>query len=69
MIPPVTSAPTTVPPGDAAATAREFAARMPIVPLMFRSLLIWHRSDVHGLGFDASARPSLADLFWLKGKP
>lgn len=54
---------------DAAATAREFAARMPIVPLMFRSLLVWHRSDVHGLGFDASARPSLADLFWLKARP
>jgi len=56
-------------PLDPAAAAREFAARLPIVPLMFRSLLVWHRSDVRGLGFDASARPNLADLFWLKGKP
>lgn len=51
---------------DPAAAAREFAARLPIVPLMFRSLLVWYRSDVHGLGFDASARPNLADLYWLK---
>jgi peptide/nickel transport system substrate-binding protein len=51
---------------DPAAAAREFAARLPIVPLMFRSLLVWYRSDVHGLGFDAAARPTLADLYWLK---
>lgn len=49
--------------------ARQFASRLPIVPLMFRSLLVWHRSDVRGLRFDASARPGLADLYWFKGKP
>ena len=36
---------------------------------MFRSLLIWHRNDVHGLGFDASGRPALADLYWFKAPP
>jgi peptide/nickel transport system substrate-binding protein len=54
---------------DGKEAARQFALRLPIVPLMFRSLLIWHRTDVHGLGFDASARPKLADLYWPKGKP
>jgi peptide/nickel transport system substrate-binding protein len=56
-------------PLDPAAAAVEFARRLPIVPLMFRSLLVWHRTDVHGLGFDAVARPGLADLYWLKAKP
>ncbi|MEO7736012.1 MAG: ABC transporter substrate-binding protein [Kofleriaceae bacterium] len=56
-------------PLDPAAASAEFARRLPIVPLMFRSLLIWHRTEVHGLGFDASGRPGLADLYWLKGKP
>jgi ABC-type transport system substrate-binding protein len=45
-----------------------FAARPPIVPLMFRSLRLWHRTDVRGLGFDASGRPGFADLF-LFGAP
>ena len=54
---------------DPAAAAKEFAQRLPIVPLMFRSLLIWHRNDVHGLGFDASGRPALADLYWFKAPP
>jgi MarR-like DNA-binding transcriptional regulator SgrR of sgrS sRNA len=53
---------------DAAEVARQFASRLPIVPLMFRSLLVWHRAEVRGLGFDASARPGLADLYWFKGK-
>jgi peptide/nickel transport system substrate-binding protein len=56
-------------PLDPAAASAEFARRLPIVPLMFRSLLVWHRTDVHGLGFDASGRPGLADLYWLKGRP
>ena len=55
-------------PLDPAAVAAEFARKLPIIPLMFRSLLVWHRSDVHGLGFDASGRPGLADLYWFKGK-
>src|SRR6201999_1276490 len=58
---------------DPTAAAGEFARRVPIVPLMFRSLLIWHRTDVHGLAFDASGRPSFADLYWFPpragGKP
>jgi peptide/nickel transport system substrate-binding protein len=55
-------------PLDPAAVAAEFARRLPIIPLMFRSLLVWHRGDVHGLGFDASGRPGLADLYWFKAK-
>jgi peptide/nickel transport system substrate-binding protein len=55
-------------PLDMAAATTEFARRLPIIPLMFRSLLIWHRSDVHGLGFDGAGRPGLADLYWFKGK-
>jgi len=54
---------------DPAAAAAEFSRALPIVPLMFRSLLIWHRNEVHGLGFDASGRPALADLYWFKGPP
>jgi len=51
---------------DPAAAATEFARRLPIVPLMFRALLIWHQNDVHGLTFDASGRPALADLYWFR---
>jgi hypothetical protein len=29
---------------------------------------VWHRTDVRGLGFDGSGRPSYADLF-LFGAP
>ncbi|HEX4419078.1 MAG TPA: ABC transporter substrate-binding protein [Kofleriaceae bacterium] len=54
---------------DSAAAGTEFARRLPIVPLMFRSLLVWHRAEVHGLAFDASGRPGLADLYWFKGRP
>ena len=53
-------------PGDA---ARQFAQRLPIVPLMFRSLLVWYRTEVRGLGFDASGRPGLADLYWVRTRP
>lgn len=54
---------------DPAAAAAEFSRTLPIVPLMFRSLLTWHRNEVHGLGFDASGRPALADLYWFKVPP
>ncbi|HEU4731626.1 MAG TPA: ABC transporter substrate-binding protein [Kofleriaceae bacterium] len=54
---------------DSTAAAAAFATRLPIVPLMFRSLLVWHRVDVHGLGFDAIGRPGFADLYWFRGKP
>jgi len=54
---------------DPADAAAEFGRALPIVPLMFRSLLIWHHNEVHGLGFDASGRPALADLYWFKVPP
>jgi peptide/nickel transport system substrate-binding protein len=54
---------------DPVAAAAEFRRTLPIVPLMFRSLLVWHQNDVHGLGFDASGRPALADLYWFKAPP
>ena len=38
---------------------RRSRARLPIVPLMFRSVRMWHRTDVRGLAFDASGRPVL----------
>jgi peptide/nickel transport system substrate-binding protein len=55
-------------PFDAAAAAKAFEQRLPIVPLMFRSIRLWHRSDIRGVSFDATGRPSFADLF-LFGAP
>jgi peptide/nickel transport system substrate-binding protein len=46
----------------------EFASRLPIVPLLHRAVRIHHRSDVRGVGFDASSRVTFADLFF-HGKP
>ena len=48
---------------DAAQAGKTFADHLPIVPLMFRAVRIWHRTDVRGLGFDASGRLDFADLF------
>ncbi len=56
-------------PIDPATAAPEFTRKLPIVPLMFRSLVVWHRNDVHGLGFDTSSRPGLADLYWFPKAP
>lgn len=53
---------------DAAATGRAFAERQPIVPLLFRGVRLWHRTDVRGVGFDASGQPGYADVF-LYGEP
>jgi peptide/nickel transport system substrate-binding protein len=53
---------------DVAKARAEFAKRLPILPLLHRSLRIHHRTDVRGLGFDASSRLGFADLF-LFGKP
>lgn len=53
---------------DAAAAQKAFSERLPIVPLLFRAVRIWHRTDVRGLGFDATGRPSYADMF-LFGDP
>jgi ABC-type transport system substrate-binding protein len=55
------------------AAAKVFADHVPIVPLMFRAVRLWHRTDVRGLSFDASGRPCYADLFFFgspqKAKP
>ena len=48
---------------DVDAAAKAFAERAPIVPLMFRSVRMWYRSDVHGIAFDAIGRPCFADAF------
>ena len=53
---------------DPAAFGHAFAEREPIVPLMFRALRLWHRTDLHGLELDALGRPSFADAF-LVGAP
>jgi len=49
---------------DPAVAGKVFADRVPIVPLMFRAVRLWHRTDVRGLTFDASGRPCYADLFF-----
>lgn len=46
-----------------AAAAQAFAAELPIVPLMFRGVRLWHRTDVRGLRLDTAARPGFADVF------
>jgi ABC-type transport system substrate-binding protein len=51
-------------PLDGAAARREFAARLPILPLMHRSVRLHHRADLRGLAFDASARLGFADVFF-----
>jgi peptide/nickel transport system substrate-binding protein len=53
---------------DAAAAAKEFSTRLPIVPLMFRSVRMWHPTNLRGLAFDGTGRPCYADLF-LYGAP
>jgi ABC-type transport system substrate-binding protein len=51
-----------------AAAQKEFALRLPIIPLMFRGVRMWHRSDIRGLRFDAIGRPCFAEQF-LFGQP
>jgi ABC-type transport system substrate-binding protein len=46
------------------AAAKAFGQRVPILPLMFRAVRVWHRTDVHGVSFDAAGRPCYADLFF-----
>lgn len=53
---------------DPARARAEFAARLPILPLLHRAVRLHHRADVRGVGFDASARPTFADLFFF-GEP
>ena len=49
---------------DAGKARVEFAARLPILPLLHRAVRVHHRSDVRGVALDASARIGLADLFF-----
>ena len=51
-------------PLEPADAAKAFGDRLPILPLVFRAVRLWHRTDVRGLGFDATGRPDLADLFY-----
>jgi peptide/nickel transport system substrate-binding protein len=53
---------------DPALAAKEFRQRLPIVPLMFRTVRMWHPTNLRGITFDASARPCYADIF-LYGAP
>ena len=53
---------------DPASAQKQFAAQLPIVPLMFRAVKLWHRSDVRGLVFDPSGRPCFAEVH-LFGEP
>ncbi|HEY5928277.1 MAG TPA: ABC transporter substrate-binding protein [Kofleriaceae bacterium] len=55
----------TIEPG---AAANEFAKRLPIVPLMFRSVRMWHPTNLRGIAFDAVGRPCYENLF-LHGAP
>jgi peptide/nickel transport system substrate-binding protein len=58
---------------DLAAATREFSTRLPIVPLMFRSVRMWHPTNLRGLAFDPLGRACYADLFLFgaptKGRP
>ncbi len=49
---------------DRGEATRVFDDRLPILPLVFRAVRMWHRTDVRGLSFDATGRPDLADLFY-----
>lgn len=53
---------------DRARGLRQFAARLPIVPLFHRALRVHHRDDVRGIHFDDSSRLQLTDLFFF-GRP
>lgn len=47
--------------------AKTFAERLPVVPLMFRSIRMWHPTNVRGMSFDPSGRPCYADVFVFGG--
>jgi peptide/nickel transport system substrate-binding protein len=53
---------------DGGAARAAFERKLPILPLAFRSVRLWHRTDVRALKLDASARPCFADVF-LHGAP
>jgi ABC-type transport system substrate-binding protein len=53
---------------DVKVAAKEFAARLPFVPLFHRSIRATHRTDLRNVGIDASGRLGFADAFFF-GKP
>ena len=53
---------------DSASARQAFERRLPILPLVFRAVRLWHRTDVRGLKLDAHGRPCYADVF-LHGVP
>lgn len=55
-------------PLDRGAAAKEFAARLPIVPLYHRAVRVSFRTDLKGLAVDAFGRLTLADAFF-SGRP
>ncbi|HEY5944109.1 MAG TPA: ABC transporter substrate-binding protein, partial [Kofleriaceae bacterium] len=48
---------------DPTAAGKEFSQRLPIVPLMFRSVRMWHPTNLRGIAFDPIGRPCYADVF------
>jgi ABC-type transport system substrate-binding protein len=52
---------------DPAGAAKEFAARLPILPLYHRSIRVSHRTDLRDLTVDACGRVGLADAFFFGG--
>ena len=53
---------------DNAVARAEYANRRPIVPLVYRTIKLWHRGDIQALRFDVTGRPCFAELF-LFGAP
>lgn len=53
---------------DLASARQAFERRLPILPLAFRAVRLWHRTDVRGLVLDATGRPGFADVF-VHGSP
>jgi ABC-type transport system substrate-binding protein len=52
---------------DAAVAAKEFAARLPILPLYHRSIRVAYRTDLRNLEVDAGGRVGFADAFFFGG--
>lgn len=49
---------------DMTSTDREFARRLPVVPLFHRAIRVHHRHDVLGIHFDDTSRLFYGDLFF-----
>jgi MarR-like DNA-binding transcriptional regulator SgrR of sgrS sRNA len=53
---------------ETAAAVKEFSARLPVVPLMFRSVRMWHPTNLRGIALDPLGRPCYENIF-LYGTP